>query len=87
MTAVPQTACDGDGVAGPELITRLRAQLRPQFAGPVILADPASISAHSAARCQCSSRMPPASSRMFTPEIELAIWKSDWVTCRAQPPS
>lgn len=41
MTAASQTA--DDGVAGPperELIGRLRAQLRPEFTLPVILADP-----------------------------------------------
>jgi integrase len=39
MIAVPQPA--GDGAAGPQLITRLREQLRPQFAVPVILVDQA----------------------------------------------
>src|SRR5271168_4456395 len=42
---------------------------------------------HSAAWCQCNSRMPPALRRMFTPEMEVETWKSSWVTCRAQPPS
>jgi hypothetical protein len=41
VIAVAQTACDSDGTADPGLITRLRAQLRPQFAVDVILADPA----------------------------------------------
>src|ERR1700724_2190821 len=30
---------------------------------------------HSAAWCQCNSRTPPALRRMFTPEMESAIWK------------
>src|ERR1700736_5204492 len=42
--------------------------------------------AHSANSCQCSSRIPPEVSRMLTPAIVSEIWKSDWVTCRAQPP-
>ena len=41
MTVVPRTAGDRYGTADPGLSTRLRAQLRPQFAVPVILADPA----------------------------------------------
>src|SRR5258705_8292039 len=43
--------------------------------------------AHSAAWCQCSSRMPPAVSRILTPVMVVEIAKSAWVTCRAQPPS
>src|ERR1700746_512506 len=43
--------------------------------------------AHSAAWCQCNSRMPPAVSRIFTPVMVWEIAKSAWVTCRAQPPS
>src|ERR1700722_11175414 len=43
--------------------------------------------AHSEARCQCTSRMPPALSRMFTPEKVSEIAKSAWVTWRAQPPA
>src|SRR4029077_890696 len=43
--------------------------------------------AHSAAWCQCNSRMPPAVSRIFTPEMVFEIGKSACVTCRAQPPS
>src|ERR1700751_1857844 len=31
--------------------------------------------------------MPPADSRILTPEISLEIAKSAWVTSRAQPPS
>src|ERR1700759_2375690 len=42
--------------------------------------------AHSAAWCQCSSRMPPDVSRMLTPDISLEIAKSSTVTWRAQPP-
>src|SRR6266851_6068711 len=42
--------------------------------------------AHSDARCQCSSRMPPAVSRMLTPEISSAIAKSACMTWRAHPP-
>src|SRR6266446_1806182 len=42
--------------------------------------------AHSAKVCQCSSRRPPAVSRMLTPDMVSEIWKSDCVTCRAQPP-
>src|ERR1700758_1947746 len=30
--------------------------------------------------------MPPLVSRMLTPAIVSEIWKSYWVTCRAQPP-
>src|ERR1700704_5461608 len=43
--------------------------------------------AHSAAWCQCNSRMPPAVSRIFTPVMVFEIGKSACVTCRAQPPS
>jgi integrase len=39
MSVVP-FAADDDGIAGPGLITRLRARLRPQFAAPVIPVDP-----------------------------------------------
>src|ERR1700730_3820301 len=42
--------------------------------------------AHSANSCQWSSRMPPEVRRMLTPAIVSEIWKSYWVTCRAQPP-
>src|SRR5258708_28897202 len=42
--------------------------------------------AHSDARCQCNSRMPPAVSRMLTLEISSEIAKSACVTWRAQPP-
>src|ERR1700745_4390501 len=42
--------------------------------------------AHSANSCQCSSRNPPDVSRILTPAIVSEIGKSNWVTCRAQPP-
>jgi hypothetical protein len=48
---------------------------------------PLSISAHSSALCQWSSRMPPAVSRMFTPAISVEIGKSCTFTWRDQPPS
>src|SRR5579883_239768 len=41
---------------------------------------------HSAALCQCSSRMPPASRRMLTPASSLAMGSSRAVTSRDQPP-
>src|SRR5438105_3127373 len=44
------------------------------------------MNAHSAKTCQCSSRTPPAVSRMLTPAMVSEIWKSAWVTWRAQPP-
>src|SRR5438045_2845661 len=44
------------------------------------------MNAHSAKTCQCSSRTPPAVSRMLTPAMVSEIWKSACVTCRAQPP-
>ena len=42
--------------------------------------------AHSAKSCQCSSRIPPAVSRMSTPVMVVEIAKDSWFTCRAQPP-
>src|SRR6266550_2816980 len=48
--------------------------------------DPYVMNAHSAKTCQCSSRTPPAISRMLTPAMVSEIWKSACVTCRAQPP-
>src|SRR3954469_5373151 len=48
--------------------------------------DPYVMKAHSAKTCQCSSRTPPAVSRMLTPAMVSEIWKSACVTCRAQPP-
>jgi hypothetical protein len=44
------------------------------------------MNAHSEARCQCGSRIPPALSRMLTPEKSWEIGKSACVTWRAQPP-
>src|SRR5689334_18370483 len=41
---------------------------------------------HSAALCQCNSRMPPASRRIFTPASCFAIGSSLAVTSRDQPP-
>src|SRR5246127_176979 len=43
-------------------------------------------SAHPATSCRSISLTPPDVSRMLTPAIVSEIWKSDWVTCRAQPP-
>src|ERR1700733_9293088 len=43
--------------------------------------------AHSAAVCQCSSRMPPAVNRMSTPAIDLEMASSRIVTSRDHPPS
>src|SRR5712671_4056339 len=48
--------------------------------------DPYVMNAHSAKICQCSSRTPPAVSRMLTPAMVSEIWKSACVTWRAQPP-
>src|SRR2546430_13559927 len=48
--------------------------------------DPYVMNAHSAKTCQCSSRTPPAVSRMLTPAMVSEIWKSACVTWRAQPP-
>ncbi len=59
---------------------------RPCRSSAVMRALPLSMMAHSAASCQCSSRMPPAVSRMFTPAMSLEIGKSSTVTCRVQPP-
>ena len=59
----------------------------PSLSTAVIRAVPVSISAHSPASCQCSSRMPPAVSRIFTPAISFEIGKSSTVTCRDHPPS
>src|SRR3984885_3122058 len=44
------------------------------------------MNAHSAAACQCNSRMAPVSSRMFTPAMSLEMGRSRTVTCLAQPP-
>src|SRR5579872_6482419 len=43
--------------------------------------------AHSAAVCQCSSRMPPAVNLMSTPAIDFETASSRTVTSRDQPPS
>src|SRR3954463_12952493 len=43
--------------------------------------------AHSAAVCQCNSRIPPAVSLMFTPAVALEIGNSRTVTSRDHPPS
>src|SRR5579862_10018754 len=42
--------------------------------------------AHSAVTCQCSSRTPPAVSRISTPAIVVEIGNSRAVTCRVHPP-
>ena len=51
-----------------------------------IRALPASMNAHSASLCQCSSRYAPAFSRMFTPARVVATGSSRTVTSLAQPP-
>jgi hypothetical protein len=56
------------------------AKLRPAASTAVIRAAPASISDHSPCRCQCSSRMPPGSSRMSTPDSVVATGSSCTVT-------
>src|SRR6201987_2361304 len=61
-------------------------RLFPQPARTVMRHVPYVTYAHSANSCQCSSRIPPEVSRMLTPAIVSEIWKSNWVTCRAQPP-
>jgi hypothetical protein len=48
---------------------------------------PDNIIDHSSAACQCSSRIPPALSFMFTPASSFEIGKSSTFTCRDQPPS
>src|SRR5262252_4899982 len=62
-------------------------KLLPLASIAVILAFPYSISAHSAAACQCNSRTPPAVSRILTPAMDLEIGNSRTVTSRDQPPS
>ena len=42
--------------------------------------------AHSALACQCSSRTPPAVSRISTPAIVFETGSSRSVTCRVHPP-
>src|ERR1700683_2091113 len=48
---------------------------------------PSVMIAHSPVWCQCSSRMPPGSRYMFTPETSSESAKSFCVTSRAQPPA
>jgi len=55
-------------------------KLRPSLSTAVIRARPASISAHSADSCQCSSRIAPGSSSMFTPASVVATGSSFTVT-------
>ncbi len=61
-------------------------KFRPFSSTSVTRAVPFSISAHSLALCQCSSRIVPASSRMFTPAISLEIGSSRIVVSRVHPP-
>ena len=53
----------------------------------VIRARPLSMKAHSAGLCQCSSRTPPALSRMLTMARSVEEGISRIVVCRDQPPS
>ena len=53
----------------------------------VIRARPLSMNAHSAGLCQCSSRTPPALSRMLTRARSVDEGISRIVVCRDQPPS
>src|ERR1700722_14168860 len=59
----------------------------PAESNPVMRAFPYNMNAHSAAVCQCSSRMPPAVKRMSTPAIDLETANSRTVTSRDHPPS
>jgi tetratricopeptide (TPR) repeat protein len=61
-------------------------KLRSSWSIAVMRARPASVNAHSASLCQCSSRIPPAFRRMFTPASCVATGSSRTVTSRAQPP-
>ena len=61
-------------------------KLFPSASIAVIRAVPYSMIAHSPAACQCSSRTPPAVSRMLTPAIALETGSSRTVTSRDQPP-
>jgi hypothetical protein len=61
-------------------------KLRPSWSTAVRRARPASMNAHSASLCQCSSRIPPGFRRMFTPASSVATGSSRTVTSRAQPP-
>ena len=62
-------------------------KLLPSKSIAVMRAFPYSMNAHSAAVCQCSSRMPPAVSLMSTPAIDLETASSRTVTSRDHPPS
>src|SRR5215469_5056581 len=62
-------------------------KLFPFRSRAVIRALPYSMNAHSAAACQCNSRMPPAVSRMSTPAIDFETGSSRTVTSRDQPAS
>src|ERR1700728_385515 len=62
-------------------------KLLPSASSPVMRAFPYSMMAHSAAVCQCSSRMPPAVNRMSTPAIDFETASSRTVTSRDHPPS
>ena len=62
-------------------------KLWPSLSTAVMRALPASMKDHSAALCQCSSRTPPALSRMLTPARSTAAGSSRVVTSRDQPPS
>src|SRR5215469_7538283 len=62
-------------------------KLFPFTSMAVIRALPYNMNAHSAAACQCSSRRPPAGSRMLTPAIDFETGSSRTVTSRDQPPS
>ena len=60
---------------------------RPSSSMAVIRARPLSMKAHSAGLCQCSSRTPPALSRMLTRARSVEEGISRIVVCRDQPPS
>src|SRR5579864_772971 len=61
-------------------------KLLPLASMAVRRAFPYSITAHSAAACQCNSRIPPAVSRILTPARDFEIGNSRTVTSRDQPP-
>ena len=60
---------------------------RPSVSMAVIRPRPLSMKAHSAGLCQCSSRTPPALSRMLTIAMSVEDGISRIVVCRDQPPS
>src|SRR5271155_5999640 len=62
-------------------------KLLPSMSMQVIRAVPYSMKAHSAAVCQCSSRTPPAVSRISTPARLFETASSRAVTSRDHPPS